>query len=102
MFESNKVKRMTVVVVGVLDNDYKSNELMQEVVRRNCKIDSRLAGHMVYRIRSYDDEKQKRCDYNVEFEAYDMGGIVRDFELLKKADVIKKVEKKQDTIYIVY
>ena len=101
MFES-KAKRMTVIVVGVLDNDYESNKLMQEGVRRNCKIDSRLASHRVYRIRSYDDRKQKRCDYNVELEAYDMGGIVRDFELLKKADVIKKVEKKQDTIYIVY
>ena len=39
---------------------------------------------------------------NVEFEAFSMGGIIRDFELLKKAGVIKQVEKKQYTNYLVY
>ena len=102
MFGSNNVNRMTVIVIGVLDDNYDGSELMKEVIRRNCKIDNRLASQMVYRVRDYEDGKHKRCDYHVEFEAYSMGGIVRDFELLKKAEVIKKVEKKQDTIYIVY
>lgn len=39
---------------------------------------------MVYSIRTYEDGKKKRTDFNVEFEAFSMGGIIRDFELLKK------------------
>lgn len=41
MFNS-KVNRMTVIVKGVRDDDYEGHELMMEVIRRNCKMDSRL------------------------------------------------------------
>lgn len=106
MFNS-KVNRMTVIVKGVRDDDYEGCELMMEVIRRNCKMDSRLVSQMVYQIRTYEDRtyedrKKKRTDFNVEFEAFDMGGIIRDFKLLQKAGVIKQVEKKQYTNYLVY
>ena len=101
MFNS-KVNHMTVIVKGVRDDDYEGRELMMEVVRRNCKMDPRLVSQMVYSIRTYEDGKKKRTDFNVEFEAFDMGGIIRDFKLLKKAGVIKQVEKKQYTNYLVY
>ena len=83
MFKSNKVNHMTVIVKGVRDDDYEGRELMMEVVRRNCKMDPRLVGQTVYRIRTYEDEKKKRSDFNVDFEAFDMGGIIRDFKLLQ-------------------
>lgn len=102
MFKSNKVNYMTVIVKGVRDDDHEGRELMMEVVRRNCKMDPRLVSQTVYSIRTYEDEKKKLTDFNVEFEAFDMGGIIRDFELLKKAGVIKHVEKKQYTNYLVY
>ena len=57
---------------------------------------------MVYSISSDEDGKKKRTDFVVEFEAFDMVGIIRDFNLLKKAGVIKQVEKKQYTNYLVY
>lgn len=101
MFNS-KVNHMTVIVKGVRDDGIEGRELMMEVVRRNCKMDPRLIGQEIYRIRDYEDGKLKRSDFNVEFEAFDMGGIIHDFELLKKAGVIKQVEKKQYTKYIVY
>ena len=101
MFNS-KVNHMTVIVKGVRDDDYEGRELMMEVVRRNCKMDPRLVSQMVYSIITYEDGKKKRTDFNVEFEAFSMGGIIRDFELLKKAGVIKQVEKKQYTNYLVY
>lgn len=101
MFNS-KVNQMTVIVKGVRDDDYEGCGLMMEVVRRNCKIDRRLANQMVYRMCTYEDGKKKRTDFNVTFEAFDMGGIIRDFELLKKAGVIKQVEKRQNTNYLVY
>lgn len=102
MFKSNKVNHMTVIVKGVRDDNCEGCELMKEVIRRNCKMDQRLVSQMVYSIRTYEDRKKKRTDFNVEFEAFDMGGIIRDFELLKKAGVIKQVEKKQYTNYLVY
>lgn len=98
---NGKVNHMTVIVKGVRDDDYEGCELMKEVIRRNCKMDPRLVSQMVYRIRTYDDGKKKHTDFNVEFEAFDMGGIIRDFELLKKAGAIKQVEKKQSTNYLV-
>ena len=101
MFNS-KVNHMTVIVKGVRDDDYEGRELMMEVVRRNCKMDPRLVSQTVYSIRTYEDGKKKRTDFNVNFEAFDMGGIIRDFELLKKAGAIKQVEKKQYTNYLVY
>lgn len=101
MFNS-KVNHMAVIVRGVRDDNCEGRGLMMEVVRRNCKIDSRLANQMVYRIRTNEDGKKKRTDFNVEFEAFDMGGIIRDFELLKIAGVIRQVEKKQYTNYLVY
>lgn len=100
MFNS-KVNHMTVIVKGVRDDDYEGRELMMEVVRRNCKMDPRLVNQMVYSIRTYEDGKKKRTDFNVKFEAFDPRGIHRDFELLKKAGVIKSVEMKQETIYFV-
>ena len=80
MFKSNKVNHMTVIVKGVRDDDYEGCELMKEVIRRNCKMDQRLVSQMVYKIRTYEDGKKKRTDFNVEFEAFDMGGIIRDAE----------------------
>lgn len=82
---NGKVNHMTVIVKGVRDDDYEGRELMMEVIRRNCKMDPRLVSQMVYQIRTYEDGKKKRTDFNVEFEAFDMGGIIRDFELLKKS-----------------
>ena len=102
MFKSNKVNHMTVIVKGVRDDDYEGRETMMEVIRRNCKMDPRLVSQMVYRMCTYEDGKKKRTDFNVTFEAFDMGGIIRDFELLKKAGVIKQVEKRQNTNYLVY
>lgn len=102
MFGSNKVNHMTIIVVGVLEGNCNGRELMMEVIRRNCKMDYRLVNQMVYRMRDYESGKQRFSDYNVELEAYNMEGVVRDFELLKKAGVIKKVEKKQDKKYLVY
>ena len=93
---------MTVIVKGVRDDDYEGRELMMEIVRRNCKMDPRLVSQTVYSIRTYEDGKKKRTDFNVKFEAFDPRGIRRDFELLKKAGVIKHVEMKQETIYFVY
>lgn len=101
MFNS-KVNHMTVIVKGVRDDDYEGRELMMEVVRRNCKMNPRLISQMVYQIRTYEDGKKKRTDFNVAFEAFDPRGVRRDFELLKKAGVIKQVEMKQETIYFVY
>lgn len=101
MFNS-KVNHMTVIVKGVRDDDYEGRELMMEVVRRNCKMDPRLVNQMVYSIRTYEDRKKKRADFDVKFEAFDPRGIRCDFELLKKAGVIKSVEMKQETIYFVY
>ena len=100
MYISN-VKLIKYKMKGVRDDGIEGRELMMEVVRRNCKMDPRLIGQGIYRIRDYEDGKLKRSDFNVEFEAFDMGGIIRDFELLKKAGVIKQVEKKQYTKYIV-
>lgn len=102
MFKSNKVNHMTVIVKGVRDDNSEGRELMMEVVRRNCKMDPRLVSQSVYQIRDYEDGKQKRSDFNVAFEAYDMNAVVRDFQLLKKAGVIKHVEKRQETNYLVY
>ena len=102
MMFSGKANRMTVIVKGVRDDDYEGRDLMMEVIRRNCEVDLRLVSQMVYSIRTYEDGKKKRTDFNVEFEAFDMGGIIRDFKLLKKAGVIKQVEKKQYTNYLVY
>lgn len=65
-------------------------------------MDQRLVSQTVYSIRTYEDRKKKRTDFNVEFEAFDMAGIIRDFKLLQKAGVIKQVEKKQYTNYLVY
>lgn len=101
MFNS-KVNHMTVIVKGVRDDDYEGHEILREVVRRNCKMDSRLISQMVWSIRTYEDGEKKLKDFEVIFEAFNMRGIVRDFELLKKAGVIKQVEKKQYTKYIVY
>lgn len=101
MFKSNKVNHMTVIVKGVRDDNYEGRELMMEVVRRNCKMDPRLVSQMVYQIRTGEDGKLKRSDFNVEFEAFDIEDVIRDFELLKKAGVIKQVEKKQYKNYLV-
>lgn len=101
MFNS-KVNHMTVIVKGVRNDDCEGRDLMKEIVRRNCKMDQRLLNQTVETIGGYEDEKHKRVNYSVTFEAFDMGGIIRDFELLKKAGVIKQVEKKQYTNYLVY
>lgn len=101
MFNS-KVNHMTLIVKGVRNDDCEGRDMMKEVVRRNCKMDQRLLNQTVETIRGYEDRNHKCVDYSVTFEAFDPRGIRRDFELLKKAGVIKQVEMKQETIYFVY
>lgn len=48
---------------------------------------------------SCGDKDHKKCEYQLRLENYDLGGIARDFELLKKAGIIEHVTK--PTNYIV-
>ena len=93
-----KSKKMIIEVKGVKCG--MSRELMMEIVRRNCKVDHRIIDSMVKLMRIYDEEDHKAYDYSIKLENYDFAGIVSDFELLKKAGVIKKVV--ETTCYIVY
>lgn len=97
MFKA-KSNKMTIKVEGVKAED--SRELMKEIVRRNCKVDPRIIDSMVNYARVSGENGHEVCDYYVRLENYDFGGIVNDFELLKKAGAIKQVVK--TTCYIVY
>lgn len=90
---------MYIDVKGVVDNEY-SGTLMKEIIRRNCDVDGRIIDSLVKKLGSCDDEKHKKCDYQLRLENYDMRGITRDFELLKRAGIIEHVTK--PTNYIVY
>lgn len=90
---------MYIDVKGVVDNEY-SDTLMKEIIRRNCDVDGRIIDSLVNKLGSCDDEKHKKCDYQLRLENYDLRGITRDFELLKRAGIIEHVTK--PTNYIVY
>lgn len=97
MFKA-KSNKMTIEVKGVKAE--MSRELMKEIVRRNCKVDSRIVDSMVDRVGISGETGHETYDYQIELENYDFTGIAKDFELLKKAGVIKQVIK--TTCYIVY
>lgn len=90
---------MYIDVKGVVENEY-SDTLMKEIIRRNCNVDGRIIDSLVRKQVCYGDENHKKCDYQLRLENYDLHGIVRDFELLKRAGIIEHVMK--PTNYIVY
>lgn len=89
---------MYIDVKGV-DDMTDRRDLMREIIRRNCKVDHRIADSLVTWVGSCGDKDHKKCDYQLRLENYDLGGIARDFELLKKAGIIEHVTK--PTNYIV-
>lgn len=94
-----KKNSMNIDVTGVDDMTDRST-LMKEIIRRNCDVDSRIIGSLVNKLGSCGDKDHKKCEYQLRLENYDLGGIARDFELLKKAGIIEHVSK--PTNYIVY
>ena len=94
-----KKNSMCINVTGV-DNMTDRRTLMEEIIRRNCDVDSRIIDSLVNKLGCYGDENHKKCDYQLELENYDLRGIARDFELLKSAGIIEHVSKV--TNYIVY
>ena len=97
MFKAKKTI-MYIDVKGV-DDMTDRRDLMREVIRRNCDVDSRIIDSLVDKRGSCGDKDHKKCEYQRRLENYDLGGIARDFELLKKAGIIEHVTK--PTIYIV-
>lgn len=93
-----KKNSMYIDVTGVDDMTDRST-LMEEIIRRNCDVDPRIINSLVNKLGRYGDENHKKCDYQLKLENYDLGGIARDFELLKKAGIIEHVTK--PTNYIV-
>lgn len=93
-----KKNSMNIDVTGVDDMTDRST-LMKEIIRRNCEVDYRIVDSLVIKLRRYGDENHKKCNYILILENYDLGGIARDFELLKKAGIIEHVTK--PTNYIV-
>ena len=89
---------MYIDVKGVVENEY-SDTLMKEIIRRNCDVDGRIINSLVNKLGSCGDEKHKKCDYQLRLENYDLRGITKDFELLKRAGIIEHVTK--PTNYIV-
>lgn len=94
-----KKNSMCIDVTGV-DDMTDRRTLMEEIIRRNCDVDSRIIDSLVNKLGCYGDENHKKCDYQLELENYDLRGIARDFELLKSAGIIERVSKV--TNYIVY
>lgn len=90
---------MYIDVKGVADNEY-SDTLMKEIIRRNCDVDGRIIDSLVHKQGRCGDEKHRKCDYQLRLENYDLRGVVRDFELLKRGGIIEHVMK--PTNYIVY
>lgn len=97
MFKAKKTI-MYIDVKGV-DDMTDRRDLMREVIRRNCDVDSRIIDSLVDKLGSCGDKDHKKCEYQLRLENYDLGGIARDFELLKKAGIIEHVTK--PTNYIV-
>lgn len=97
MFEAKKTV-MYIDVKGVDDMTDRST-LMEEIIRRNCDVDPRIINSLVNKLGSCGDKDHKKCEYQLRLENYDLRGIARDFELLKKAGIIKHVTK--PTNYIV-
>lgn len=93
-----KKNSMYIDVTGVNDMTDRST-LMEEIIRRNCDVDPRIINSLVNKLWRYSDENHKKCDYQIKLENYDLRGIARDFELLKKAGIIEHVTK--PTNYIV-
>lgn len=94
-----KKNSMNIDVTGVDDMTDRST-LMKEIIRRNCEVDYRIVDSLVIKLRRYGDENHKKCNYILILENYDLRGVARDFELLKKAGIIEHVTK--PTNYIVY
>jgi hypothetical protein len=94
-----KKNSMYIDVTGVDDMTDRST-LMKEIIRRNCDVDPRIIDSLVNKLDRYGDENHKKCNYQLELENYDLRGVARDFELLKKAGIIEHVTK--PTNYIVY
>lgn len=93
-----KKNSMNIDVTGVDDMTDRC-DLMREVIRRNCDVDPRIIDSLVIKLRRYGDEKHKKCNYILILENYDLRGVARDFELLKKTGIIEHVSK--PTNYIV-
>lgn len=94
-----KKNSMYIDVTGVDDMTDRST-LMEEIIRRNCDVDPRIINSLVNKLGRYGDENHKKCDYILILENYDLHGVARDFELLKKTGIIEHVSK--PTNYIVY
>lgn len=98
MFKAKKTV-MYIDVKGV-DDMTDRRDLMREIIRRNCEVDHRIVDSLVTKMGTCGDDKHKKCDYQLRLENYDLRGIARDFELLKKAGIIEHVT--EPTNYIVY
>lgn len=98
MFKAKKTV-MYIDVKGV-DDMTDRRDLMKEIIRRNCEVDCRIIDSLVTKMGTCGDDKYKKCDYQLKLENYDLSGVARDFELLKKAKIIECVTK--PTNYIVY
>lgn len=94
-----KKNSMYIDVTGVDDMTDRST-LMEEIIRRNCDVDPRIIKSLVNKLDRCGDENHKKRNYQIKLENYDLRGIARDFELLKKAGIIEHVTK--PTNYIVY
>lgn len=94
-----KKNSMYIDVTGV-DDMTDRRTLMEEIIRRNCDVDPRIIKSLVNKLDKCGDENHKKCNYQLELENYDLRGVARDFELLKKAGIIEHVTK--PTNYIVY
>lgn len=97
MFKAKKTV-MYIDVKGVDDMTDRST-LMEEIIRRNCDVDPRIINSLVNKLGSCGGKDHKKCEYQLRLENYDLRGIARDFELLKKAGIIEHVTK--PTNYIV-
>ena len=93
-------RKMTVIVKGVLVTGYE-NELLKAIIRRNCKIETEAIASKIYWLGSRGFIPQARSDFGLEFERFDITGIVRDFELLKMVGAIEEVEIQNTKKYIV-
>lgn len=93
--------KKTVMYIDVkgVDDMTDRRDLMKEIIPRNCVIDYRIADSLVNKLGSCGDKDHKKCEYQLRLENYDLRGIARDFELLKKAGIIEHVTK--PTNYIV-
>lgn len=94
-----KKNSMYIDVTGV-DDITDRRDLMREVIRRNCDVDSRIIDSLVDKLGSCGDKDHKKCNYQLELENYDLRGIARDFELLKKAGIIEHVTKPMNYIVL--